>query len=133
MNFLCRQLRKAGLLLAIVAICSFAYGQIPVKGKVISSEDNQGIPGVSILIKGTSQGVITGSDGSYNISVRKAEDILVYRFIGYKAQEIKVGTSTTINVSMELEFIDLESVVVMGYSTKRKNEITSAVSTSVIR
>jgi TonB-linked SusC/RagA family outer membrane protein len=129
MNFLCRQLRKAGLLLAIVAICSFAYGQIPVKGKVISSEDNQGIPGVSVLIKGTSQGVITGSDGSYNISVRKAEDILVYRFIGYQTREITVGTNTTINVTLELEFIDLESVVVMGYSTKKKNEITSAVST----
>ena len=91
MKFLYRQLKKAGLLLVIMATCSFAYGQIPVKGKVISSEDNQGMPGVNILIKGTGQGVVTGSDGSYNISVRKADDILVFSFIGYKAQEITVG------------------------------------------
>ena len=88
MKFLYRQLKKAGLLSVLMAICSFAYGQIPVKGKVISSEDNQAMAGVNILIKGTGKGVVTGPDGSYNISVPRAEDILVFSFIGYKTQGI---------------------------------------------
>ena len=122
-------LRKAVLLLFIMAYCSFAYGQIPVKGKVISSEDKQAMPGVNILIKGTGKGVATGPDGSYSISVPRAEDVLVFSFIGYKPQEITVGTTTVINVILVPEIIAMETVVVMGYSTKRKNEITSAVST----
>ena len=87
------------------------------------------MPGVNILIKGTGKGVVTGPDGSYNISVPRAEDVLVFSFIGYKAQEITVGANTTINVTLEPEIIAMESVVVMGYSTKKKNEITSAVVT----
>jgi TonB-linked SusC/RagA family outer membrane protein len=129
MKFLYRQIRKSGLLLVLMATCSFIYGQIPIKGKVISSEDNQAMPGVNILIKGTGKGVVTGPDGSYNISVPKAGDVLVFSFLGYKAQEITVGATTTINVTLELEAITMEAVVVMGYSTKKKNEITSAVST----
>ena len=129
MKFIYRQLRKAGLLFVIMATCSFVSGQIPVKGKVISSEDNQAMPGVNILIKGAGKGVVTGPDGSYNISVPKADDVLVFSFIGYKPQEITVGASTTINVTLIPDLISIEPVVVMGYSTKRKSEITSAVST----
>jgi TonB-linked SusC/RagA family outer membrane protein len=129
MNFFYRQLRKAGLFLLLITTCTFVYGQIPVKGKVISADDNQGLPGVNILIKGTGEGVSTRSDGSYDISVRKAEDILVFSFIGFKTQEINVESKTTINVVLVPEITSLESVVVMGYSTKKRNEITSAVTT----
>jgi TonB-linked SusC/RagA family outer membrane protein len=129
MKFLYRQLRKAGLSIVILTTCSFIYGQIPIKGKVISSEDNQAMPGVNIHIKGTGKGTATGPDGSYNISVSSTEDVLVFSFIGYKVQEITVGTKTTVNITLEPDMVAMEPVVVMGYSTKKKNEITSAVVT----
>ncbi len=78
------------------------------------------MPGVNIQIKGTGKGIVTGPDGSYSISVAKAEDILVFSFIGFKPLEFKVGTNTTINVTLEPQLIAMESVVVMGYSTKEE-------------
>ena len=129
MKFFFRQIKKAGLFLVLITACTFVYGQIPVKGKVISAEDNQGIPGVYILIKGTGQGAVTGSDGTYNITVRSAEDVLVFRFLGYITQEIAVNNRTIIDVVLVPEITTLESVVVMGYSSKKRSEITSAVTT----
>ena len=129
MNLFHLQLKKIWLFLSLITTCTFVYGQIPVKGKVSSSDDSKGMPGVYILIKGTDQGSVTGQDGSYDISVRNAEDVLVFKFIGYKTQEITVGSKTTINVILLPEITSLESVVVMGYSSKKRNEITSAVTT----
>ncbi|MCX6255803.1 MAG: SusC/RagA family TonB-linked outer membrane protein [Bacteroidia bacterium] len=129
MKLFYRQIVKTGLFLVLITACTFVYGQIPVKGKVISAEDSQGMPGVYILIKGTDQGIVSGSDGTYNITVRSAEDILVFRFIGYITQEIAVMNKTTIDVILVPEITSLESVVVMGYSSKKRNEITSAVTT----
>jgi TonB-linked SusC/RagA family outer membrane protein len=129
MKLIFRQIRKAGLYLVLITACTSVYGQIPVKGKVISSEDNQAIPGVYVLIKGTSQGAATGNDGTYNISVRSSEDVLVFRFLGYITQEIAVNGRTVIDVVLEPDITTLESVVVMGYSSKKRSEITSAVTT----
>jgi TonB-linked SusC/RagA family outer membrane protein len=129
MNVLYRQLRRAGLLLVLLTTCSGLFGQITVKGKVISSEDSQPMPGVNILLKGVGQGVVTGPDGSYSISVPGAQSVLVFSFIGYKSQEITVGGRTKIDVTLSPDIIAIESVVVMGYSTKKRTEITSAVST----
>jgi len=129
MKLIYRQLRKTELLLILITACTFVYGQIPVKGKVISAEDNQGMPGVNILIKGTNQGVVTGPDGSYTISARSAEDVLVFSYVGYNTEEFTVDNKATIDVILVPEIISLESVVVMGYSSKKRNEITSAVTT----
>ncbi len=129
MKFVFQQIRKAGLFLVLITACASAYGQIPVKGKVISAEDNQGLPGVYVLIKGTGQGAATGPDGTYNITVRSTEDVLVFRFLGFVTQEIAVKNRTTIDVVLEPDITTLESVVVMGYSSKKRSEITSAVTT----
>ena len=129
MKFIFRQIRKTGLLLVLITACASVFGQIPVKGKVISAEDNQGLPGVYVLIKGAGQGAATGSDGTYNITVKSAEDVLVFRFLGFVTQEIAVKNRTTIDVVMEPDITTLESVVVMGYSSKKRSEITSAVTT----
>jgi TonB-linked SusC/RagA family outer membrane protein len=129
MKFIFRQIRKTGLFLVLITACASVYGQIPVKGKVISAEDNQGLPGVYVLIKGTGQGAATGSDGTYNITVKSAEDVLVFRFLGYVTQEIAVKNRTTIDVVLQPDITTLESVVVMGYSSKKRSEITSAVTT----
>ncbi len=73
--------------------------------------------------------LVTGSDGTYTITVRSAEDILVFSFVGYNTEEISVGGKSTIDVVMIPGITALETVVVMGYSSKKRNEITSAVTT----
>ena len=129
MKFIFRQIKNAVLFLVLITACTSVYGQIPVKGKVISAEDNQGLPGVYVLIKDTGKGAATGSDGTYSITVRNADDVLVFRFLGYVTQEIAVNNKTVIDVVLEPDVTTLESVVVMGYSSKKRSEITSAVTT----
>ena len=123
------QIKKAWLLLLLLTAFTGVYGQISVKGRVISADDNQRMPEVYILVKGTNLGVVSGSDGTYNITVRSTEDVLIFRFVGYVTQEVVVGNRSTIDVTMEPDIKSLESVVVMGYSSKRRSEITSAVTT----
>jgi TonB-linked SusC/RagA family outer membrane protein len=122
-------LKRAGLFFGLIALSFGASGQIPVSGKVTSAEDNQGMPGVNVLIKGTSQGVITGNDGAYTINIRSTDDILVFSFVGFNTEEIAVDSKTIIDVVLVPGITSLETVVVMGYSSKKRSEITSAVTT----
>src|SRR5512133_549260 len=123
-------LRKIWLTLSLmIAGFTCVYGQITVKGQVVSSEDNQGLPGVNILVKGTNQGVVTDMNGNYTIGVRNEADVLVFSYVGYNTEEVTVGSQQTINIGMIPNITSLESVVVMGYSSKKRNEITSAVTT----
>jgi len=129
MKLFYRQVKKTVLFLVLITAGTVVLGQITVKGRVISADDKQGMPGVYILIRGTDQGIISGTDGTYSISVRSSEDVLVFRFLGYVTQEIPVMNRTLIDVVLAPDITSLESVVVMGYSSKKRNEITSAVTT----
>ena len=119
------------ILLLLLAITAFGTvsGQITVKGHVISAEERAAMPGVNVTVKGTSLGTTTASDGSFSISVGKKEDILVFSFIGYTTQEVTAGDKTMFEIRMEPQISMLETVVVMGYSNKKRNEITAAVTT----
>lgn len=103
-------------------------GDITVTGKVTSSTDNAGIPGVNILIKDTSTGTTTDIEGNYTIHVNDPGDVLVFSFVGYNTQEISVGNQDIINVSLEADVERLEEVVVVGYGTRKKSSLTSAIS-----
>jgi TonB-linked SusC/RagA family outer membrane protein len=129
MKMFLKFLKRASLIFGLTALSVCAFGQISVSGKVISAEDNQGMPGVNILIKGTNQGVITGNDGSYAITVPNTENILVFSFVGFNTEEISIDGKSTVDVTMVPSITSLETVVVMGYSSKKRNEITSAVTT----
>ncbi len=111
-----KSLKRAWLFFGLIALSAGVSGQIPVSGKVTSAEDNQGMPGVNVLIKGTSQGVITGNNRSYTISIRNIEDILVLALLDSIPREMSVGSPTTINVTLVPGITSLETVVVMGYS-----------------
>ncbi|WP_439490164.1 SusC/RagA family TonB-linked outer membrane protein [Algoriphagus sp.] len=120
------------LLLGIGQIQSEVFAQrvegtIPIKGRVISSEENYGIPGVTILEKGTSNGTVTDIDGNYSLTVKEGA-ILQISFIGYHTQEIPIGNQTEINVKLIQDFSELDEVVVVGYGTVRKSDLTGAVS-----
>lgn len=102
----------------------FAQNQ-NVKGVVKSSEDNMPIPGVSVVIKGTTIGTITDLDGNYNIKAKKG-DVLHFSFIGMEDKEENVN-GAIINVSLTPSVIGLDEVVAIGYGTVKKKELTGAV------
>jgi iron complex outermembrane receptor protein len=97
-----------------------------VSGRITSADDNSGVPGVNILEKGTSNGTVSDADGNYRINVGP-NAVLVFSFVGYTTQEITVGTQSTVNVSLASDVTALSEVVVVGYGTQDKKEITSSV------
>jgi TonB-dependent starch-binding outer membrane protein SusC len=101
--------------------------EIIVKGTVLDQENGEGLPGVSVLVKGTPQGVITNNAGEYTIKVSKKTDVLVFSYVGYNAKEVVVGNQSVINVSLSSDNKTLEEIVVVGYGTQKKGDITGAV------
>lgn len=97
-----------------------------ITGTVKSCDDNQPLPGVSVIVKGTSNGTITNMDGQYSILVPQTAT-LVFSFIGMATQEIAVGTQTTIDVELCSDMIGLDEVIVVGYGTMKKSDLTGAV------
>jgi len=99
-----------------------------ITGKVTSSEDGNPIPGVTVLLKGTGRGTTTNANGAYSIAVPQSGAILQFRFIGKISQEIPVGSSNVINVILKPDLVGLDEVVVVGYGTARRSDLTGAVS-----
>ncbi|MCF6184732.1 MAG: carboxypeptidase-like regulatory domain-containing protein, partial [Bacteroidales bacterium] len=99
---------------------------ITIKGTV-SDKSGSPIPGVNVVIKGTTTGTITDIDGKYSIDVSSNNDALVISFIGMKTHEISVGGQTEISVTMESDVIGLEEVIAIGYGTTSKKDLTGSV------
>ena len=94
--------------------------EVSVKGQVTSSEDGVGLPGVSVVVKGTQQGTITDSEGKYTISVPNTSAVLVFSFIGYTSQEIAVNGRTTVDVGLVQSAEQLNEVVVTALGIERE-------------
>ncbi len=106
--------------------CVASYAQQRVTGKVTAAEDGSGVPGVNIIEKGTTNGTTTDFDGNYAISVGN-NATLVFSFIGFVTQEASVGSRTSLDISLASDVTALSEVVVIGYGTQEKKEITSSV------
>jgi len=102
--------------------------QFTVTGKVTMASTGEPVPGVSIVVKGTTQGTITDSEGKYSIAGISPDAILVFSFIGLKTKEIAVGNRPQIDVVMEEEVIGIEEVVAIGYGTMKKRDLTGSIS-----
>jgi iron complex outermembrane receptor protein len=98
-----------------------------VTGTVTAREDNTPLPGVTVLVKGTTTGTATGADGAYSITVPGNETTLVFSFIGYTSQEVAVGTRSTIDMALGADVQALNEVVVIGYGTQQKKDATGGV------
>ncbi len=98
-----------------------------VKGKV-TDEKGEPLPGVTILLKGTQLGTTSNSDGSFVIDMDGENIVLIFSFVGYLSQEIPVGNRTSIDVSLEIDNKTLEELIVVGYGTQQKKDLTGAVS-----
>ena len=102
--------------------------QFAVSGKVTSASTGEPLPGVTIVVKGTTIGTISDMDGHYFLSNVPPNATLVFSFVGMKTQEIVVGNQTNINVALVEEAIGIEEVVAVGYQTKQKSNLTGSVS-----
>lgn len=100
-----------------------------VQGRVVSADDNQPMPGVNILVQGTTKGAVTDANGSFSIELTGSENTLVFSFIGYKPQTVEVGNQTSLSIAMESDAMSLEEIVVVGYGTLRERDLTSAIAT----
>lgn len=101
---------------------------IVVKGKVTSSENNEPLPGVNVIIKGTSRGTVTDLEGNYTISIPDENSILIFSFVGLQTQEVPVNSRSVIDVQMVSDVKALSEVIVVGYGTQDKRDVTAAIS-----
>ena len=128
------KMRKSILLFVLFTLTSiplllFAQGGYQVTGHIISAEDNQPMIGVSVLEKGTTNGVITDINGNYSITVTKSPATLQFSYVGMKTIDKQVTASTRINLTMENDAQMVEEVVVVAYGVRKKGTIAGSVST----
>ncbi|WP_337420101.1 TonB-dependent receptor [Phocaeicola sp.] len=118
------------LLFAVLGIQSALAQTYKVKGNVVSKSDNEPLIGVSILQKGTTNGVVTDIDGNYELQIQGGEATLVFSYIGLQTQELKVNARTgVLNVAMEDDSHLMDDVVVVAYGVRKKGTIAGSVST----
>ena len=117
---------KQLLFLPVFALISvLAHAQ--VKGTVTSQEDGIPLPGVSIIVSGTTQGAATDFDGNYVLENVDKNATLVFSYVGFKTQQIQISGRSVIDVVLEIDAAELDAVVVTGYGKERKVDITGAI------
>ncbi len=116
----------------LLLLVSLAFSQVMAQTSgltgTISGTDGELLPGVNVVVKGTTSGVISDVNGNYSITVKK-DDVLVFSFIGFRSLEIPVDGRKVINVTMESESVDLEEIVAVGYGSQKRASVTGAVAT----
>ncbi len=121
-----RKILLLGLTLFLATAVAFAQNRV-ITGTVISSEDNLGVPGATVLVKGTTVGTATDLDGRYSINVPAGSDVLVFSFVGLTTQEVTIGNQSTIDVTLEPDVQSLSEFVITSYGDQSKREITGAI------
>lgn len=141
-NFtVCRGAYQLGILLFLITFSSYAgKGEVNVHplgvdyfrqvytGTVVD-ESGQPMPGVSVLVKGTTQGIVTDIEGKFSLNVEIASPVLVFSFIGYTTVEMPVENQTEINITLKEDLQNLSEVIVIGYGTQEKKDVTGAMAT----
>src|SRR5687768_8042427 len=106
----------------IAAFVLLSFNQIQEKvitGKVISSEDGSELPGVNVILKGTTTGTVTNATGNYKITVPASGGTLVFSFIGLQTLEIKIGSASVINVQMDQDVAQLSETIVTAHGMQK--------------
>ncbi|MFC5409782.1 SusC/RagA family TonB-linked outer membrane protein [Larkinella bovis] len=117
--------------MSILSVTSLAHAQTvrTVQGQVIDRSTNEPLPGVNVLIKGTVSGASTDAAGKYSLQVKEDNAVLVFSYVGYEKAEAVVGNQSILNMSLQPDLKSLEEVVVVGYGTQKKSDLTGAVAT----
>lgn len=122
-----------GRMLSLLMLLTIAVGAAHAQGRIVSGtvkDESNGdvIPGVNIQVKGTSNGTISDQNGAFQVSIESDNDVLVFSFVGYRKQEIQVGSKTTIDVALASDISTLEEIVIVGYGEQKKSVVTGAIS-----
>ena len=122
-------LALAGLLVISVFLPreALAQGGRVIFGQISSSEGEGVLPGVNVLIKGSTIGTISDVDGNYRITVSEDNATLVFSFVGYESEEVAVGNRTNIDVSLDPDVSTLDEIVVVGYGSQKRSDLTGSV------
>lgn len=110
----------------LASAVAFAQSRV-VSGTVTSTEDNLGVPGATVLVKGTTIGTATDLDGKYSINVPAGSNVLVFSFVGLSPQEVTIGNKSTIDVALEPDVQSLSEFVITSYGDQSKREVTGAI------
>ncbi len=122
--------KKLFLMLTLIFFYAFAQAQVrTISGTVTDSQTNESLPGASVLVKGTNQGISTDINGKFSLTVNSNTDILVVSFIGYESTEITVGSQSVLSIMLSPSKTNLEEVVVVGYGTSKVKDLTSTITT----
>ena len=129
---LSRQAFGSLLLLGLIAGCLLPASSVwaqsqTITGQVTALDTEETLPGVNIVVKGTTEGTITDLDGNYRLTVPQGADTLVFSSVGYTPEEVAIGNRTTIDMGMAPDIQNLSEVVVVGYGTQTKETITGAI------
>lgn len=127
---LCLDLKIMILIVLLGTSTGFSFveaQQINVSGTVTEALDGTPLPGVNVIIKGTVQGALTGLDGKYTLAGVDPNATLVFSFIGYVTHEQQVSGRTTVNVALTASTMELDEVIVTGYGTQKKSDLTGSV------
>lgn len=114
-------------MLLFASAAAFAQGRV-VTGTVTSGDDGLPLPGASVVVKGTTIGTATDLDGKFSLSVPQGNNVLVVSFTGFSAQESSIGNRSVVDVVLQADVASLGEVIVTGYGTQPKREVTGAVS-----
>lgn len=115
-----------GMLLFLCSTLTFAQSR-QITGRVTDQKDGSGLPGVTVKVKGTSNGTVTNPNGSYKLDISGQGISLIFSFVGYSDQEIAVGNQNVVNVNLTVGNKDLSEVIVVGYGTQSKQTLTGSV------
>lgn len=116
------------LLIFLFAITSAYAQEVNLSGTVTSAEDTLPLPGVNVLVKGTTRGTSTDFDGKYTLTANVG-DVLEFSSLGLKTQTVTVGSQTIINIAMQADTESLDEIVVIGYGSQKKADLTGAITT----
>ena len=105
------------------------HAQSKTVSGTVSDETGNGLQGASVAVQGTTVGTLTGADGSFSLEVPGNDAVLVISYVGYERQEITVGTNSNFTITMKEDVSLLDEVVVVGYGTQKKRDVTGAIST----
>ncbi|MBN1925005.1 MAG: SusC/RagA family TonB-linked outer membrane protein, partial [Prolixibacteraceae bacterium] len=121
-----RLLQVAILILPMIFFSLWSFGQASEIGGIVTDESNNPLPGVNVVVQATTRGTVTDIDGKYSIQAEPKET-LIFSFIGYKTQNVIVNNQTSINIKLISSYLDMDEVVVVGYGTVKKSDLTGSV------
>lgn len=125
-NFMRKVLLLSFALLLVLSNMALAQSKT-ISGKVVAAENGQPLPGVNVVVKGTTTGTNTSADGSYTVSVPSENATLMFSFLGYTSQEVNVSGRSTVNIQLKEDSKALSEVVVVGYGTQTREELTGSI------